>query len=221
MCPSSVFRKATHTNQYLSFDSHHPVAHKAAVVRTLMHRASTLSSNSVKRVTEEKKVMKAVRANGYPSGFIHRHSDNRTPRWTEDDQRLPRTSLTLPYIGGLSEAVRRVLRPLDIKVAFHPLRTLRHQLVCPKDPAPRDQRAGVVYQIPSSDWPKMYIGQSGRTLKHQFSEHKMWLHLLWQSTHGPLAAMWTYQRLKSSCPTLCDHTVSPGALAHPTPPTHV
>ena len=37
---TSVFRKATHTNQYLSFDLHHSVAHKAAVVKTLMCRAS-------------------------------------------------------------------------------------------------------------------------------------------------------------------------------------
>ena len=81
-----------------------------------MHRASTLS-NSVERMAEEKKVMETLRDNGYPSGFIHRHSDNRTPRRTEDDQRLPRTTLTLPYIGGLSEAVRRVLRPLDIKAS--------------------------------------------------------------------------------------------------------
>ena len=66
---TSVFRKATHTNQYLSFDSHHPVAHNAAVVRTLMHRASTLSSNSLERVAEEKKVLEALRDNGYPSGF--------------------------------------------------------------------------------------------------------------------------------------------------------
>ena len=124
-----------HTNQYLSFDSHLLVAHKATVMRTLMHRASTLSSNSVERVAEEKKVMEALRDNGYLSGFINRHSDNRTPRQTENDQRLPRTSLTLPYIGGLSEAVRRVLRPLDIKVAFLSLHTLRHQLVRPKGPA--------------------------------------------------------------------------------------
>ena len=48
---NSVIRKATHTNQYLS-DSH-----KAVVVRTLMHRASTLSSKSVERVAEEKKVL--------------------------------------------------------------------------------------------------------------------------------------------------------------------
>ena len=77
---TSVFRKATHTNQYLSFDSHHPVAHKAVVVRTLMHRASTLSSNSVERVAKEKKIMMVLKDNGYPSGFIHRHLENRTPR---------------------------------------------------------------------------------------------------------------------------------------------
>ena len=30
----SVYRKAAHTNQYLFINSHHPVAHKVAVVRT-------------------------------------------------------------------------------------------------------------------------------------------------------------------------------------------
>ena len=78
----------------------------------------------------------------------------------------------MPDICGSSEAVRRVLRPLDIKVAFHPLRSLCHQLVHPKGPVPRYQRAGVVYQIPCSDCPKVYIDQSGMTLKHRLSEHR-------------------------------------------------
>ena len=137
-----------------------------------MHRASTLSSNGVERVAEEKKIMEALGDNGYPLGFIRRHSDNRTSRRTEDDQRLPKTSLTLPYIGGLSEAVRTLLRPLDIKVALRPLRTLCHQLAHPKDHVPRSQQAGVVYQILCSDCPKAYNGQPRRTLKHGLSEHR-------------------------------------------------
>ena len=35
-----------------------------------------------------------------------------------------------------------------------------------------DQRTGVVYQIPCSECPKVYVGQSGRTLKHCLSGHR-------------------------------------------------
>ena len=45
----SVYRKATHTDQYLCFHSHHPAAHKQAAVRTLMCRAEALSSSGVRR----------------------------------------------------------------------------------------------------------------------------------------------------------------------------
>ena len=56
---TSVYRKPTHTNQYLPFDSHHPAAHKASAVRTLMSRASELSSNGMVRVAEEERVVDA------------------------------------------------------------------------------------------------------------------------------------------------------------------
>ncbi len=61
---TSVYRKPTHTNQYLPFDLHHPVAHKASVVRTLMSRASELSSNGMVRVAEEERVVDALKQSG-------------------------------------------------------------------------------------------------------------------------------------------------------------
>ncbi len=41
----SVYRKATHTDHYLQFDSHQPLEHKLGVMRTLRHRANTTVSD--------------------------------------------------------------------------------------------------------------------------------------------------------------------------------
>jgi len=39
---TSVYRKGTHTDYYLDYNSHHPLSHKKSVVSTLMNRAHTL-----------------------------------------------------------------------------------------------------------------------------------------------------------------------------------
>ena len=53
---TSVYRKAVHTNQYLSFTSQHLMAHKVAVVKTLMTRANALSSSGVEHVEEKRRL---------------------------------------------------------------------------------------------------------------------------------------------------------------------
>ena len=94
---------------------------------------------------------------------MHRH---------EVDVKRPRTTVTLPYISGLSEAVSRILTQLDIKVVFWPLSTVCHMLVYPKDPVPLNQQKGVVCSITCSRCAKVYIEQTGRTLRHRLAEHR-------------------------------------------------
>ena len=71
---TEVYRKPTHTDKYLAFDSHHPTAHKRAVVKTWMGRAETLSSSGVSRVQEEKRIQDSLRRNGYPTAFISQNT---------------------------------------------------------------------------------------------------------------------------------------------------
>ena len=128
---TSVYRKATCTNQYLALESHHSIAHKVVVVvKTLMSRAEALSSSSVEWVQEEKEVTGALKENGYSSSFVYKHTCPGRPRPDREEQR-PKTTLTLLYISNLSEAIRRVLTPLDIQEVLRPLMTLRRLLVHP------------------------------------------------------------------------------------------
>ena len=168
---TSVFRKSTHTDRYLHFNSHHPQSHKQSVVRTLFSRAESLSSCPSLKSIKELHVSKALQDNGYPERFIHSSHLSR-PRPTSKAETEGLTTLTLPYLKGPSEAIRRVLEPLNIQTFFRLTRTLRQILCHPKDPVPAHQQAGVVYKIPCSDCSKSYIGQTGRTLAQRVKEHQ-------------------------------------------------
>ena len=91
---------------------------------------------------------------------------------SQDETSSNPTFVTIPYVKNTSEAIRRILTPLGIKTTFQPINTLRHLIVHPKDPIPKEDKAGVVYQIPCSDCPQTYIGPTGRTLGQRLKEHK-------------------------------------------------
>ena len=67
-----VYHKPTHTHRYLDFSSHHPTAHKVAVVRTLQCRAMAISSSPNAADQELSNITEVLIANGYPERFISR-----------------------------------------------------------------------------------------------------------------------------------------------------
>ena len=85
-----------HTNQNLSFRSHHPMAHKlkVTVVRAMMTRADNLSFSGVERTEEKKCIKDTLRGNDYPSGFIQKHTIASRSR-EEAEVVRPKTPLTL------------------------------------------------------------------------------------------------------------------------------
>ena len=69
----SVYRKLSHTDKYLDFDSHHPLSHKRSVANTLHGRARTHCSSSQSRAHEMDCVKSALLQNGYPASILHSH----------------------------------------------------------------------------------------------------------------------------------------------------
>ena len=80
--------------------------------------------------------------------------------------------VTLPYVRSVSEAVCRILTPLDVKVSFRPHTTLGHPLMRPKDRVAEGGLTGVVYQVPCAGCPATYVGQTNRRLNQWLSEHR-------------------------------------------------
>ena len=69
-----VYRKVTHTDQYLNFDSQHPLQHKLGVVCTLLDRMDNNVSEDEDKLQEKVAIKKALSMCGYP-------------RWTFDKVR--------------------------------------------------------------------------------------------------------------------------------------
>ena len=61
-----VYRKPTHTNQYIPFDSHQPLAHKLSTVHSLTRRATLIPSTEELKQQEMERVKEALTINGYP-----------------------------------------------------------------------------------------------------------------------------------------------------------
>ena len=81
--------------------------------------------------------------------------------------RMRRKNHVLPYVRHVSECIRRIMTPLNIRTCFKPHKTLRSLLVRAKDRTPTSAKSGIVYQVPCGSCSETYIGQSGRTLTHR------------------------------------------------------
>ena len=101
----TMYRKPTHTDQYLNFESNHHIEHKRSVVRTLLKRADVLVTKPEDKSREVEHVKCALRTNQYEEWAFE------IPRAKPRDKARPnraRTSIGLPYIHGTSEKLTRI-----------------------------------------------------------------------------------------------------------------
>ena len=61
----AVYRKPTHRDQYLQFDSNQPLQHKLAVIRTLHHRAQILCTTEEAKINEIEHLQRVLSISGY------------------------------------------------------------------------------------------------------------------------------------------------------------
>ena len=68
---TTIYRKPTHTNMYLQWDSQHPISSKYRVVGTLHHRARTVCPNTNLLQQEEEHLQKVLTRCKYPNWALN------------------------------------------------------------------------------------------------------------------------------------------------------
>ena len=72
---TKVYRKPTHTNQYLQWDSHHAMSNTYSVISSLLHRAIHICSSQELLEEEQKEIQEALSICKYPT-WAHQQNEN-------------------------------------------------------------------------------------------------------------------------------------------------
>ena len=97
-----VYRKPTHTNQYLQWDSHHAISNKYSVINSLLHRAKDICSNQDQLEEEQTHINKVLSACKYPAWAIKRVKlktvlQEQPKTTTKATEPIPSTEVSLQY----------------------------------------------------------------------------------------------------------------------------
>ena len=181
---TTVYRKPTHTDMYLHWDSHHNIPSKYSVIGTLYHRANTICSTTQYLRDEEKHLNQAWKKCKYPSWAINRvrirtrttashNSNRRTGNSNTAQSNTPNINIAVPYHQGLSESIKRTCKKYGIQVHCKGGHTIRNLLMAPKDKDHNLNKSGIIYRYKCHrvECDEKYIGESARTFSERFKEH--------------------------------------------------
>ena len=170
----TVYRKKTHTDQYLDFTSNHHVKQKTGIIRTFEHRIDTLVTKQVDKEAEKKHVKEALRRCGHPEWVLNRPKKKRTVD-KQEGETIGR--VVLPYVKHLSEKVARAYRKHRIQTVHRPTWTLGNILCCSKKDKVHDMdKSGVIYQVECKRHNAVYIGETERAMKARAYDHRVVSH---------------------------------------------
>ena len=180
---TTVYRKPTHMDQYLHWDSNHHITAKQSVYNTLAHRAKIVSSTQDKMDRELQHIRTGLQHNQFPdwapNQWQYKFTNPNQPTTTTNNNNNPTTNnknnitIVVPYMPNTGEKFRKLCKKKGIQVHFNGTNTLRTALGNPKDKNPQNNQTGIIYhyQCPQINCPSAYIGESGRSLGERVKEH--------------------------------------------------
>ena len=155
VCPcTSIYRKPTHTERYIPFSSYPKTI--TGVLRCMKDRAHNIC-DSESRKLESHHLKDVFLANGFPARLVKKTmlTPSQAPHPSPLPTQPPQKTLCTPYVRGVSEKLKRICAPLNIRMIFTPAYTMKRTLMNVKNRVPEEKKKAVVYQVPCKDCCKL------------------------------------------------------------------
>jgi hypothetical protein len=104
---TKVYRKPTHSDQYLNFKSNHPPHVERGLILGLHNRASTICHKQQALFTEISSLSLDHQLSGYPQGFIDSVINSKGSSHLNKEEE-PLGSMYIPCVKGISEKFKRI-----------------------------------------------------------------------------------------------------------------
>ena len=182
---TSVYRKNTFTGLCMNFNSFAPFIYKINLIKTLIFRSYSLSSNYFNVHLDFEKVKNFLLLNGFKSSLINKciksflEKLHNSPKLPIHTARKHTVFIKLPFHGEESFKIRRHLNQLISK--FYPQIKLNvvfqsgfriKNMFRFKDTVPMPLRSSLVYKYECNRCKSVYVGKTSRHLSTRVSEHQ-------------------------------------------------
>ena len=151
----TVYRKPSHTDQYLQWDSHHHLSAKFSIIHTLSHRATTVCSKPELLQQENDHLRKALTKCKYPKWALDKvekrlnrsiseandgvNNQGTTAAQPVTNEVKDKGHIVLPNTQGLCESIKKICGRYGIQNHFKGGRTIKSLLVSPQGQRPYGQ----------------------------------------------------------------------------------
>ena len=165
----AIYRKPTHTDQYLDWRSNHHISQKSGIFKTFQHRIETLITEDIDKDKETRHAKKALKRCGHPNWTLNR---KQKPEKQEKMETVKKISI--PYVKGTSEKISRTLRKYKIGTIHKPTTTIKNALCSKlKDKVHPLDKSNAIYRFDCKKCDKTYIGETERSLRYRAYDHKI------------------------------------------------
>ena len=183
---TTVYRKPTHTQQYIHWNSNHPKNMLLGVLKGLIHRAHVLCDRKEDLLEELELLKNVFISNGYPEKLVLKTMKESWAKETlkavlvgieQEVEVITREKaffevLHAPYVKGFTEGLQRSLRELNIGVVPKKGETLYSHVCKLKQKKEKDEHKDVIYSVPCGTCGVRYVGETGQHYCDRRSQHQ-------------------------------------------------